>query len=118
MPAQSLKGKREHQRFSLMGTLPGRFFIAQKELAVMPVDVSQVGLGLLMDPSPSPGTNVTWQIPQGTAIKLKVIWSMAGETSSALHEFSQLRRCGLVVAGEGPDLLQFCRCLDGLQITE
>jgi c-di-GMP-binding flagellar brake protein YcgR len=111
--------RREHSRFSLMGSLPGTFKTTdQTPLEVLPVDVSASGLGLLIDPAPKPGDQIEWQSPNSGKMKLKLIWSIEAEVGTSFDELSKMRRCGLVLEDSNLDLIEICKNQNGLQIIE
>jgi hypothetical protein len=118
MMAEIAQSRRVHDRFTLLGSLPGAFKIAEQILEVLPVDVSEGGLGLLIDPSPSPGEMVEWCNPPTDNIKLEVIWSIKAEASQAFSEFDKMRRCGLILEDKTINLVDICKEQDGLQIVE
>ena len=88
---------RQHPRYALKGKFPGRWTSAQgAPLDAFPVDISQYGFGLLLDPCPDPGANIFWNLQQGhDSLEFAVEWSLQVEMNQDFQEMIGLRRCGV-----------------------
>lgn len=101
--------QRSQPRYHLSGPLPG-IWLSQdgQPLEILPVDVSKIGLGLLIDPAPRAGDIIIWQTQHpNESFEFKVIWTITPREAS-LPNMESLRRCGLVLQTPRGDLLEVC----------
>jgi len=121
--AEGPSERRKHVRFALSGELPGNLTNASgQDFAVLPVDVSMVGLGVLLDPGPSLGERLSLTIRQGDheqELVFVVKWTAAESFICELPGLDQLRHCGLEL--EAPtdfNLVHFLSSFAGVSIEE
>lgn len=113
------KSRRNHSRYALMGQLPGTFRSEDNLIhEVVPIDISTIGLGLLMDPAPNPGAKIRWETPNDSSIIFRLVWTNLAEAATSFGELSHMRRCGLLAEDQNKDLIAICREYGGVQIIE
>ena len=116
--------RRRYVRFALSGELPGIITNAGGVVfEVLPVDVSQCGLGLLLDPGPKIGDELILRIngesdtPQEFLFVVK--WTAKEATIAELPGLAALKHCGLaMVAPKDINLVEFLASFGGVNIEE
>lgn len=118
--------RRSEPRYSLSGTLPGEFKGQEgREFHARPVDISRRGLGLLLDPAPSPGIIIDLELEDASPEQAVQVLSF---TVRHVHDtpircvsgLVDLKRCGLELIDPDRtiDLLHFFARYDTLIIQE
>lgn len=111
---------RSHTRYALRGNIPGTVRTAKgKDLEILPIDISQEGMGLMIDPGPKEGQIIKLSLtPSHIEIELKVIWSRdAGETEN-IPGMGAMKRCGLQKTDDSQDLLEIFAKIRDVQIDK
>lgn len=68
-----LKERRMSERKRLTGLMPGRFQVEGKDVSARPVDISEHGLGILIDREFKEGTTATLLL-KDSSVAFEVMW--------------------------------------------
>lgn len=116
--------RRRFLRFALSGELPGVIVTGNDDaFDVLPVDVSEFGLGLLLNPGPKLGDTLFLRInPDGInpmEFVFTVRWTSKESSIAELPGLSDLKHCGLeLVAPIDINLVEFLASFGGVSIEE
>jgi hypothetical protein len=107
--------KRIFTRYGLRGNIPGTIRSGGKSVEILVVDLSQEGLGLMLDPAPKVGDVINLEIdqPRTIIVPLTVIWSRDADNVPGLNT---MKRCGLKCNDASLDLVEIFSKLKDIQI--
>jgi hypothetical protein len=111
--------RRRQPRRELLGALPGDIVGDDDQVyEVIPVDVSQQGLGLLLEPEPKVGERLELKISSSQRLTFEVKWiKKEQQLNSLVGSLDALCRCGLKYLGDG-DLTVILAGFDNLQVGD
>ncbi len=120
----SHKDRRNEIRYSMFGEFPGKLLhqASQDELSFLPIDISHKGLGLLVIPCPSEGSQVRVEFADSQIPSLIFVCRHVHEVlDEPLLGFENMRRCGLELAEDQQaslDLIEFFARFDSVMIGD
>ncbi len=110
--------KRISVRRAILGTIGGLFTDQRgNKLTVVGVDVSDSGIGLLIDPCPEPGTLIRWKINK-LKIELNLIWCFGSHDYQHIPGMENMKRCGLICSNKKINLIQILEADPMIEVEE
>ena len=112
--------RRRHIRFALTGDPEAKIVDEDgNQLETIFLDVSVEGLGVLVDPAPKVGSNLSLDIPgSDEKISLQVMWISESESMKQLKGIDKICRCGLWTNERNLDLVNVFSKINGVEIEE
>ena len=112
--------RRRHIRFALTGDPEAKILDANgSEIDTIFLDVSVEGIGVLLDPAPKVGENLTLEFSgDEDSVCLQVMWINKNVNMKELSGVDGICRCGLWTNERNRDLVDVFSNINGVEIEE
>src|SRR4051812_5233930 len=112
------QSRRTSTRFAVTGQLDGKWVgPAGQAIDILPVDISALGLGALINPAFPASSKVYWHRPEKKApLEFVIAWSFEPAISHDFSELLNMCRCGLRLISDDLeiDLVELCKTMPTL----